>query len=118
MLCDISDVYSVLRDTIHVFVGCKLYLDPRSLLSGCTTKEVRDRFKKLALKWHPDKNIDNPDEAQKVNLSLQVISFMSFILLFVKPLQKFQAISAAYTKLVSSEEDDDIPTVSASTQHL
>ena len=37
--------------------------------------------------------------------------------MFVKPLQKFQAISAAYTKLVSSEEDDDIPTVSASTPH-
>ncbi|CAI8050706.1 DnaJ protein P58IPK homolog [Geodia barretti] len=60
------------------------------LEEGCSTKEVRDRFKKLALKWHPDKNIDNPDDAQK----------------------KFQAISAAYTKLVSSdseEEDDDIP---------
>ena len=37
-----------------------------SLYTGCTTKEIRDRFKKLALKWHPDKNIDNPDEAQKV----------------------------------------------------
>ena len=36
------------------------------LFVGCSTKEVRDRFKKLALKWHPDKNIDNPDEAQKV----------------------------------------------------
>ncbi|CAI8050708.1 DnaJ protein P58IPK homolog, partial [Geodia barretti] len=65
------------------------------LEEGCSTKEVRDRFKKLALKWHPDKNIDNPDDAQK----------------------KFQAISAAYTKLVSSdseEEDDDIPNVSSS----
>lgn len=59
------------------------------LEEGCTTKDVRDRFKKLALKWHPDKNIDNPEDAQK----------------------KFQAISAAYTKLVSAEEEnDDIPT--------
>ena len=35
----------------------------------------------------------------------------------VFPVQKFQAISAAYTKLVSSdseEEDDDIPNVSSS----
>ena len=34
---------------------------------GCTEKEIKDRFKKLALKWHPDKNFHNPDEAQKVN---------------------------------------------------
>ena len=34
--------------------------------TGCTEKEIRDRFKKLALKWHPDKNFQNPDEAQKV----------------------------------------------------
>ena len=34
--------------------------------AGCSEKEIRDRFKKLALKWHPDKNFHNPDEAQKV----------------------------------------------------
>ena len=34
--------------------------------AGCTEKEIRERFKKLALKWHPDKNFHNPDEAQKV----------------------------------------------------
>ena len=36
--------------------------------SDCTTKEIRERFKKLALRWHPDKNIDNPEEAQKVRV--------------------------------------------------
>jgi DnaJ-class molecular chaperone len=42
------------------------------LEEGCSTKEIRDRFKKLALKWHPDKNIDNPDEAQKVAIYLSL----------------------------------------------
>ena len=37
-------------------------------LLGCSNKDIRERFKKLALKWHPDKNILNPDEAQKVSV--------------------------------------------------
>jgi len=35
--------------------------------AGSTEREIRDRFKKLALKWHPDKNLHDPDEAQKVS---------------------------------------------------
>ena len=37
--------------------------------TGCTSKDIRDRFKKLALKWHPDKNLDNPEDAQRVGHS-------------------------------------------------
>ena len=33
---------------------------------GSSEKEIRDRYKKLALRWHPDKNFKNPDDAQKV----------------------------------------------------
>lgn len=58
------------------FVQWQLSVFPGTVLSdtamslhihvGCTEKEIRERFKKLALKWHPDKNFHNPDEAQKV----------------------------------------------------
>jgi hypothetical protein len=34
--------------------------DPRSVP---TSREVKERFNKLALKLHPDKNLDNPDES-------------------------------------------------------
>ena len=34
--------------------------------AGSSQKDIRERFKKLALKWHPDKNFHNPDESQKV----------------------------------------------------
>ena len=56
--------YAVFTFALRSRVWRSVYLHVPCI--GCTTKEIRDRFKKLALKWHPDKNIDNPDDAQKV----------------------------------------------------
>ena len=47
-----------------------------------TQEEIRKSYKKLAIKWHPDKNPDNKEEAEK----------------------KFKEISAAYAVLGDKEK--------------
>ena len=42
----------------------KLY-DALSLSPSCTEPEIKKAYKKAALKWHPDRNKDNEEEAEK-----------------------------------------------------
>lgn len=53
---------------------------------GASKAEIKSAFRKLALKWHPDKNIENREEAEL----------------------KFQAISQAYESLMTSDEDQTV----------
>jgi molecular chaperone DnaJ len=35
------------------------YYEVLELTKGCSEQDIRDAYKKLARKWHPDKNKDN-----------------------------------------------------------
>ncbi|KAJ1649935.1 hypothetical protein IWQ61_009124, partial [Dispira simplex] len=43
----------------------KTYYDMLGLSLGCTTKEITKAYRAQALKYHPDKNPDNPVAAQQ-----------------------------------------------------
>lgn len=53
---------------------------------GASKAECKAAYRKLALKWHPDKNPDNREEAEKM----------------------FQEISRAYESLMTTDEDQTI----------
>ena len=55
----------------------KNYYEILGVSETATDDEIRKAYKKLAIKWHPDKNPDNKDEAER----------------------KFKQISAAYAVL-------------------
>jgi|SaaInlStandDraft_5_1057022.scaffolds.fasta_scaffold01041_16 DnaJ-class molecular chaperone len=56
--------------------------DRLNLQSDATEKDIKKAYRKMSVKWHPDKNIDNKDEATK----------------------KFQGIAEAYTTLIDPEK--------------
>lgn len=43
----------------------KCYYEILELGRDADDAEIKSSYRKLALKWHPDKNIDNPDEAKE-----------------------------------------------------
>lgn len=53
---------------------------------GASKAEAKAAYRKLALKWHPDKNPDNREEAER----------------------KFQEISQAYERLMTTDEDQKV----------
>ncbi|RMX49338.1 hypothetical protein pdam_00014436 [Pocillopora damicornis] len=59
---------------------------------GASYEEIRSSYKRLALKWHPDKH-NNSQEATK----------------------KFQEVSSAYKRLTSEDSDDEINLTPVST---
>ena len=59
----------------------KLY-DRLNVKTNATNSEIKKAYRKLSLKWHPDKNVNNKEEATK----------------------KFQEITEAYSILSDSEK--------------
>ncbi|XP_015915765.1 dnaJ homolog subfamily B member 6 [Parasteatoda tepidariorum] len=54
------------------------YYAALELSKSATTQEVKQAYRKLALKWHPDKNLDKKEEAEKkfkeINEAYEVLS--------------------------------------------
>nr|XP_042913740.1 dnaJ homolog subfamily B member 2-like [Parasteatoda tepidariorum] len=54
------------------------YYATLELSKSATTQEVKQAYKKLALKWHPDKNLDENEEAERkfkeINEAYEVLS--------------------------------------------
>lgn len=46
-------------------VETKNYYDTLQISKGATDVEIKKAYRKLAMKWHPDKNPDNSEEASK-----------------------------------------------------
>jgi DnaJ-class molecular chaperone len=56
----------------------KGYYEILGISQDASPEEIKSAYKKLALKWHPDKNLNNREEAEKkfkeINKAYQVLS--------------------------------------------
>ena len=46
-------------------VETKNYYDTLHISKGASDGEIKKAYRKLAMKWHPDKNPDNREDASK-----------------------------------------------------
>ncbi len=44
-----------------------------SVFLESTDQDIKDRFKQLALKWHPDKNPEDPKAAEEVQECVRLV---------------------------------------------
>ena len=56
----------------------KDYYKVLGIQRSASSDEIKKAYRKLALKWHPDKNPDNPEEAQskfqEINAAFEILS--------------------------------------------
>ena len=54
------------------------YYKELGLNKNATEQEIRKAYRKLAIKWHPDKNLDNQKEAEEkfknISMAYEVLS--------------------------------------------
>ena len=74
----------------------KCYYEVLGVERTATPDEIKKAHRKLALKWHPDKNMDNQEEAHKVYqvkfLNIFILHDCSEVQYFVRQLFTLQTL--------------------------
>jgi DnaJ-class molecular chaperone len=78
--CDRSQLFK-LFEKLHSKIYSGIMMDYYEILGiskSATDSDIKKAYRKLALKWHPDKNLNNPDQAseifRKVSEAYEVLS--------------------------------------------
>jgi len=86
---------------LFYLVVCKDYYKTLDVDSKASTPEIKKSYKRLALKWHPDKNPDNRDEA---NIKFQEISEAYSILGDEEKRQKYDKYGDVFSNPQNSRQ--------------